>query len=248
MSHQRQVAGALAGVIPVAFFLLAGCSSRADGGLVEPSADTPDILAAKGGGGGKPAPSTVALAMTVADGSAYQVQSDGLGEYVNGVDGMGLTIDGSGNLQISAFNLTSSTPPVRRLRVSYPAGLTDTYPEQWNFKVKSNKTNNENPAIQDMAVGASLCYNVTISHATQAIAYYDNFNPALNAGASYALITRTSPSTWTMASSGVASTGLDCGVDDVAHVTGTNLAVKRNGGFTVGEVSQPFSIQLRALP
>jgi len=196
------------------------------------------LLAAKAA----PARDSVLLGVTVADGP-YQIQSDGLGEYLNGSAGMGAVIDMYGNLQISPFNATASSPPQRRLNVTYPAGQSWTFPTQWNFKIKSNTTNNGNPRIQDMAIGAALCYNVTIAHRTQAVQYVDSFNPAAYPSSSYALITRTSATTWTMTSNGPG-----CGAADVAWVTGTDLTVKRGGSFTVGAVPQAFSITLRALP
>jgi hypothetical protein len=230
----------LAGLAPALWAILAGCQPT---GLspTEPASEPPIRIAAK------PVPSTVRLGMTVSD-AGYQIQSDGLGEYLDGVDGMTVTIDGYGNLQIGPGNINGTTPPVRRLDVHYPVGQVYTFPNQWTFKIKSNKTNNGNPSIQDMVVGTALCYNVTIFHATQAISYEDAFNTAVNPGAGYVLITRTGAGSWTMASSGVATTGLDCGADDIAWVKGTDLTVRRGGGFTVGLVNQSFAIALRALP
>ena len=95
-----------------------------------------------------------------------------------------------------------------------------------------------------MPVGAALCYNMTLAHANQQVSYENDFSVAIDAGASYALITRTSATTWTVTSGGVASTGLDCGVDDMVFVKGTDLTVKK-GAFTVGLVGLPFSIALR---
>lgn len=209
-----------------------------------PTVPSDGALAAKA----KPVPSVVLLGMTVTDGSSYQIQSDGLGEYVNGVDGMTVMIDDSGNLQITPANASGTNPPARRLNIIYPPGQTWTFPQQLNFKIKSNKTNNGNPRIQDMGVGVSLCYNVTIAHRTAAVAYTDNFNPAAFPSSTYALISRTSATAWTIQSSGMASTGLDCGVDNTAWVTGTDLTAKHGGDFTVGAVTENLSIALRALP
>jgi hypothetical protein len=50
-----------------------------------------------------------------------------------------------------------------------------------------------------------------------------------------------------MTSGGVASTGLDCGEDNISFMDGSDLTV-RKGDFTVGLVSLPFSITLRSLP
>jgi hypothetical protein len=230
------------GLSAAALFLMAGCVSS-DAAPTAVDVIPGAVLAAKGG---PPPQDSVLLAMTVSDDGALQIGSDGLGEYVNGTSGMAMMIDFSGNLQITPLNANSSTPPERRLDIRYPAGLVHTYPNQWNFKIKSNRTNNGNPRIQDMTVGASLCYNVTIAHRDQQVSYVNTFNAGFP-GASYALITRTSATTWSMSSGGVASTGLDCGADNVAQVTGADLTVKR-GDFTVGPVSLPFSIALRSLP
>jgi hypothetical protein len=43
----------------------------------------------------------------------------------------------------------------------------------------------------------------------------------------------------------VDSSGLNCGADDLTYVQGSDLTVKRGGGFTVGLLTQPFSIALR---
>jgi hypothetical protein len=231
---------AFVGLIPATIALLASCSIGPDAGPMEPASGGGLVAAL-----GKPQQDSVILAMTVTDGSPYQVQSDGLGEYRNGVAGMEVVIDGYGNLQISPNNANSSTPPVRRLHVSYPTNLTDTYLNQWNFKIKTSGPSGH-IRIQDLAVGQSVCLYVTISHMTQAIAYQDLFDR--NLGASYGLVTRTSPTTWTAVSKGVDSSGLNCGADDLTYVQGSDLTVKRGGGFTVGLLTQPFSIALRVYP
>jgi hypothetical protein len=227
-------------VAATALFLLASCISS-DATPTQPGVITPNAK------GGPPPQDSVRLAMTVSDDPALQVGSDSLGDYIDGASGMRAIIDPFGNLQITPTNANNSTPPQRRLDVRYPAGLVHTFPDQWNFKILSNRVNNGNPRLQDMTVGASLCYNFTIAHRTQQIAYVDAFNVAVDAGVSYALITRTSATTWSMTSGGTATTGLDCGVDNVMYLTGTDLTVKK-GDFTVGLASLPFSITLQALP
>jgi hypothetical protein len=239
MRHAHQYRGLAA----TALFLMASCVSP-DAAPTDPGVIRPRVSAAKGG----PPPSdSVRLGMTVNDDAAFQIGSDSLGEYVNGVSSMQVLIDTYGNLQITPLNANSTTPPQRRLDIRYPAGLVYTFPSQWNFKIKSNRVNNGNPRIQDMTVGASLCYNVTIAHRNQQVSYANYFNVALDPGASYALITRTSATTWSMTSGGVASTGLDCGEDNISFMDGSDLTV-RKGDFTVGLVSLPFSITLRSLP
>lgn len=76
----------------------------------------------------------------------------------------------------------------------------------------------------------------------------DAVNVALDAGASYALVARTDATTWVITSGGAATTGLDCGVDNVMYLSGTDITVRNHGDFTVGPVSLPFSITLRAYP
>jgi hypothetical protein len=240
MRHAHQYRGLAA----TALFLLASCASP-DAVPTGPKAIGPDVWPAKGG---PPPQDSVRLAMTVSDDAAFQIGSDSLGEYVDGASGMRVVIDAPGNLQITPMNGSSTTPPQRRLDVRYPAGLVHTFPNQWNFKIKSDHVNNGNPRIQDMTVGTSLCYNVTIAHSDRQVSYVNYFNVALNAGASYALITRTTTTTWSMTSGGVASTGLDCGADNISYMTGTDLTVRKGGDFVVGLVSLPFSITLRSLP
>ena len=195
-----------------------------------------------------PLADSVRLAMRVTDLSTYQVQSDGLGEYLHGIAGMVVLIDATGNLQITPANATGTLPPVRRLNVSYASGLRWTFPKQVNFKIKSNKTNNGNPRIQDMAVGSALCFNVTIAHRDDAVQFVDTFNPAAYPSSSYALVTRISSTAWTVESRGVATGGFACGAPDTAWVTWTDLLAKRGGSFTVGAEAQAFHIDLRALP
>ena len=234
------------GLAATALFLMASCVSP-DSAPTDPAVIKSHVWAAKGG----PPPSdSVRLEMTVNDDTTFQVGSDGVGPYTDGELGMRVIIDAPGNLQITPMNGDASTPPQRRLDVRYPEERTDlghTFPDQWNFKILSNRVNNGNPRIQDMTIGTSLCYNVAIAHRNQQVSYANYFNVALEAGASYALITRTSAATWSVTSGGTASTGLDCGVDNMAYVTGTDLTVRRGGDFTVGLVTLPFSIALRSL-
>ena len=226
---------------PLAVLLFASCS------WLDATPTNPHIRpAASAAKAAPPPPDSVLLGMTLNDSAVFQIGSDGLGEYVDGASGMMVQIDVWGNLQISPNNANSSSPPARRLDVRYPGGLVHTYPAQWNFKFKSNRTNNTNPRIQDMTVGAALCYNVTLAHQNQQVAYENDFNGL--PGSTYALITRTSATTWSAISKGVASTGLNCGVDDTTVVKSTNLTVKNSKAVTVGPVSLPFSLTLRVLP
>lgn len=247
MPHHTLTGRALPG-LPAAILLFAGC---AGGGLdLTPTgpASVPISLA-------KAAPSTP-IAVTVEDqgpSGAYRIQSDGLGEYLNGLQGMQSEIDGFGNLQITPNNLNASTAPQRTLTFDYnsPADPLNTYrPDngvQWNFKIKSNKVNNGNPGIQDLGVNgnpASGCYNVTIAHATVTTQYTDEFNPAARPLSTYVYITRTaiSPATWTMVSDG------PCVVNPSwSGLISLDRIGKNPTGVFRGYYNLRFSIRLRAL-
>lgn len=206
-------------------------------------------------GGKPPAATSTPLAVTVEDLGPlgpYRIQSDGLGDYVNGVQAMMAEVDPFGNLQISPNNLTSATPPQRTLRFDYtaPVDPLNTYRPsasgQWNFKIKTNKTNNGNPRIQDLGMNgnpASGCYNTTIAHATTTTTYQDDFNPATDPQATYVYITRTSvaPATWTMVSDG------PCLVNPNRAAVRSQDRVARKAPLVFrGYYDQQFSIRLRA--
>ena len=177
MRHTRQHRG----LAVTALSLLASCVSPD----VAPTESRVIGLEAWAAKGGPPPRDSVRLVVTVSDDPAFQVGSDGFHEYIDGASGMRAIIDQFGNLQITPTNANNSTPPQRRLDVRYPPERTDlvhTFPDQWNFKILSNRVNNENPRIQDMTVSASLCYNVTIAHRTQQVSYANAFNVALDAG------------------------------------------------------------------
>ncbi len=198
-----------------------------------------------------PAASTP-LVVTVEDTGpqgAYRIQSDGLGDYVHGSLGMTAEIDQYGNLQISPNNLSAPTPPQRTLRFDYsaPADPLNAYrPEatgQWNFKIKSNRTNNGNPRIQDLGLNASGCYNVTIAHATATTTYQENFNPVLDPQSTYGYITRTglSPATWTMVADGPCA-----GTPNWSGLWSQDRIARKAPNIFRGYYNRNFSIRLRA--
>lgn len=154
------------------------------------------------GSGALARPATsIPVAFTVSDAAPNRIRSDGLGEYVNGQGTVTAEIDTYGNLQVS---VTSALPPARNLTFDYdaPADPANTYRpnlsgSRW-FRIKSNKTNNNNPGLHEMTVGSSACYNVTFAHGDGVTQWVDNFNPAADAGSTYALVTRTSSTAWTL--------------------------------------------------
>jgi hypothetical protein len=193
------------------------------------------------------------IAMQVMDAGpsgAYKITSDGLGEYVDGLQGMTVEIDSYGNLQITPLNGTSSTPPQRTLRFDFSAPtdpLNSYRPDesgQLNFKIKTNAVGL--PRIQDLGVNgnpASACYSATIAHNNGTTHHRAIFNPASDPSSTRALITRTSisPAAWTMVSDS------QCPVTaNVAGVWSQDLVRKNAPLVFRGYYNLQFSIQLRA--
>ena len=181
---------------------------------------------------------------------AYRIQSDGLGEYVNGLQGMTAEIDPYGNLQITPATASSTNPPQRTLKFDFSAPLdpSNVYrPDesgQQNFKIKTNAFGV--PRIQDLGVNGnpvSACYFATIAHNNATIHHRAIFNPASDPSSTPAFITRTSisPATWTMVSDGPCATNAN-----LAGVWSQDL-VKKNAPLVFrGYYDLQFSIRLRA--
>jgi len=180
---------------------------------------------------------------------ANRIQSDGLGEYVNGAQGMTAEIDSYGNLQISPNNANSTTPPQRTLKFDFSAPIDplNAYrPDesgQWNFKIKTTVFGN--PRIQDLGVNGnpvSACYNATIAHENSKTHHRAIFNPSSDPMSTSAFITRTtaSPATWAVVSDG------PCPHPNAGGVWSQDL-VKRNAPLVFrGYYDLRFSIVLRA--
>ena len=113
------------------------------------------------------------LGITVQDadnlGAAYRIQSDGLGEYVNGIQTITAEIDASGNLQ---FGPTLSSTLARTLRFDFSAPVDplnsyrpDVGQQQWKFTTNPNVVPGT-PAINalDVIGTGSGCYGSTVSH------------------------------------------------------------------------------------
>lgn len=181
---------------------------------------------------------------------AYRIQSDGLGEYVNGLQGMTAEIDPYGNLQITPATANSTTPPQRTLKFDFsaPTDPLNTYrPDesgQRNFKIKTNAFGN--PRIQDLGLSGnpvSACYNATIAHENTTTHHRAIFNPASDPSSTRAYITRTSisPATWTMVSDG------PCVLNaNLAGVWSQDLFRKNAPLIFRGYYHLQFSIQFRA--
>jgi hypothetical protein len=162
---------------------------------------------------------------------------------------MQAVIDATGGLQISPNNANSTTPPQRMLGFDYSTPVDPLNPYhpsvsgQWNFKIKANRIGTANPRIQDLAVDASGCYNASFYHWTSTTAFQDDFNLAIDPQTTYAHITRTSPSSWTMVSNGPCLLNAN-----VARLRSLDRLAKNAPWVSRGLYNQQFSISFRALP
>ena len=210
----------------------------------------PPPLLAKGG----PQPS-IPLVVTVV--ATPNIASDGItesgygaGEYVSGSSGMVAELDDPGNLQLTPGNANSTVAPLRTLSINYGAQLTSpngpwtpNMTGQHNFKIKTG--NAGKPRIQDLGVGASDCYPSTIASesggsANPTIHHRAEFNSVAAPGATYARVTRTSATTWTMVSDG------GCGGSaNVAGVKSQDITRKNQPLVSRGNFVLQFSLGLR---
>jgi len=180
-----------------------------------------------------------------------RIRSDGLGDYVDGEQTMVAFIDQFGNLEIGPDNADPSTPtPSRRSVVfdfSAPADPLNTYrPDlslQTNFKILTNNVGL--PRIQDLGINGtpvSACYRLTFAFRDVTTHHRVEFNPAINAQASFALITRTGASTWT------AGQSTQCGANPTWGSVRSQDLVRKNAPLVFrGIYSLPLSMRIRAL-
>jgi hypothetical protein len=192
---------------------------------------------------------SIPIAVTIDDtgpAGASRIKSDGLGEYVNGVQGMLAEIDHFGNLQITPLNGAATTPAARSVVFDFsaPADPLNTYrpnvSDQTNFKILTIAY--DNPRIQDLAVDQSACYRLTFSFRNLTTHHDANFSSAYDPQAAFALITRTSDSAWTMVTDGT------CGPHPTwAAVRSQDLTRKNAPLVARGNYSLPFSIRFRTL-
>ena len=235
----------------IASFLLlvSGCSDHPTA-FLEPSQALP--------ANGRPQPA-IPLVVTVE--ATANLASDGItavgyaaGEYVDGVQGMVAQLDDPGNVQFTPLNGNSTAPPLRTLAISYGTQLT--FPTgayipntsgQHNFKILTG--NAGKPRIQDLGVGVAPlteCYATTIAVASGGVAtpsvdLRTVFNSAVvGPGPTFARITRTSATEWTMVSDGGCT-----GTANVAAVSSQDLTLKRQPLVFRGNYVVQFSLRLR---
>jgi hypothetical protein len=195
------------------------------------------------------------LAVTVQDadeiGVAYMIQSDGLGEYVNGVQTMTAEVDASGNLQ---FGPAFSASLARRIRFNFTAPVDplnsyrpdESGQQEWKFKTNPNVVPGT-PAINALGVNGnpvSGCYGSTVSHQNAGTRYPIIYNTASDPQSVNVYITRTSisPATWTMVTNGPCAGTANRGALYSQTVTNKNAPMVFRGYYQIS-----FSLRLRAL-
>jgi hypothetical protein len=224
---------------------LAACNDPASAPL---TTDTPQPAFTK-------AAQPTLLAVTVQDadplGAAYRIQSDGLGEYVNGVQTMTAEIDGSGNLQ---FGPALSSTLARRIRFDFSAPVDplnsyrpdESGQQEWKFKTNPNVVPGT-PAINALGVNGnpvSGCYGSTVSHQNAGIRYPIVYNTASDPQSVNVYITRTSvsPATWTVVTNGPCAAIANHGALYSQLVTNKNAPLVFHGYYQAS-----FSLLLRTL-
>jgi len=224
--------------------ILAACNDPASA----PLADIPAPVLSK-------AAQPTLLAVTVVDADAlgvpYKIQSDGLGEYVNGMQTMTSEIDASGNLQ---FGPAFSTALARKLRFNFSAPVDplnsyrpdETGQQEWKIKTNPNVVSGT-PAINALGVNgnpAAGCYGSTASHQNSGTRYPIIYNTASDPQSVNVYITRTSisPATWTMVTNGPCAGTANQGALYSQIVTNKNAPMVFRGYYNLS-----FSLRLRAL-
>jgi hypothetical protein len=222
-----------------ASLILAACNDPASGPL---TASDPGPALSK-------AAQPTLLGVTVLDaddlGAAYKIQSDGLGEYVNGVQTITAEIDAFGNLQIGP-TLSSTLARTLRFDFSAPADPLNSYradigQQQWKITTNPNVVPGT-PAINSLTVGGSGCYGSAVSHQNAGTQYPIFYNTASDAQSVNVYITRTSSSTWTVVTNGPCA-----GTPNQGALYSQSLAHGNQPRVFRGYYNLSFSLRLRAL-
>jgi hypothetical protein len=199
-------------------------------------------------------PATVSLSVTVSNddglGSAYGIQNDGKGAYVDGIQDVQAVLDNSGTFAFNtevrtnrnavrwvAYNFNNPVDPSNTYRPN-PSNLENyhfsTGPSQYSpFIAIQNLGVNGNPSSECVYMGN------TVANATTQwrVSFHKGVEDVSNGTTAFAVVTRTSvsPAVWTIAPSGACSPV-------------SNVASLRSGDSSVlyGYYNLPFLFTLRA--
>jgi len=231
-------------IAALAMMLLAACQDAVSTPI---SADNLSMRATKA------APPT-SLAVTVEDQGPlgpYKIQSDGLGEYVDGVQTITAEIDGFGNLQFGPTPLSTSLARTLRFDFSAPVDPLNAYrPDEsgqqlWKIKTNPNVVAGT-PKITDLGINGnpvSACYGSTVAHQNAGTSYPAIFNTASDPQSTNVYVTRTSvsPATWTMVSNGSCAGNANQAALYSEVVTARNPTLVFRGYYILS-----FSLRMRA--
>lgn len=210
---RRSLLGALLWVAATA----AACTEDS---VTEPNQMTPPVAFAKGASLQK-----IRLRVTISDvdatGAAYNIQSDGLGDYVDGSQNVGAFISTSGLLQFDTYTGRATNPATRYMRFDFndPVDPSNTYrpspsnTRNYHWAMKSTPVPlqrlgiNGNPSAVCTRIGGSF------SNSTTSWRFAFHVQDADAEQAAYAVVTRTSisPAVWTMTPVGSCSPNSNVG-------------------------------------
>ncbi|MFN0182150.1 MAG: hypothetical protein ACKVZ0_25375 [Gemmatimonadales bacterium] len=195
----------------------------------------------------KPPSSDVLLSVSVSD-AGTRIRSDGLGNYVNGVNGVAAYLDGPGNLNFV------TVPGPRTVVIDYSVQLTGVpytpVAPVGGITIRTllNGVNSPTPQprLQDLSVGSHGCYPMSVGYGTPQpnptrqvrILFHRDSENTPTTPTSFVRVSRTSATTWTVTSSGCGSN------DDVGGVADLDLTVRKAPWVQRGYYSLPLSMTL----
>ena len=199
-----------------------------------------------------PAVPLVVTAQAVdSDSSPCKICGDGLGQYIDGVDGVGASIDQYGNLII---NFDTAQTPFRKLNFDYsnPVDPSNAFrpPASLNSYL-STVPGPDNVPIQNMTVGAEQCVQLGITFTDndkKETQYRNSFHRNLtnfdSSQASYGVVTRISDTEWELEPK---AAGCNTGTPTVGELI-TTPSVGRFEFTDRGAFYLPFKMSLSAKP
>lgn len=153
-------------------------------------------LAVTTSAGKPPAVKEIPVAVTVAD-DDYAIQSDQLGPYSDGVDGVRAVLVSLGNLALDTHY--TSTSAVRRLFLDFRGACTGPCSPPWAtgavvaFLSTSSCTQSN---VRDMPIGSSQSCNLNVNFGTPGTGWFIRFGEY--GGTDPAAVTRHSATSWTI--------------------------------------------------
>jgi hypothetical protein len=215
------------------------------------------LIAVCGFAGKRPNPTyqAVPLVVTVhpvdSDSNSCRICDDGLGQYIDGVDGVAASIDQNGNLII---NFDTAQTPFRKLIFDYsdPVQPSNTFGEEVPASMNSYLSTvpgPDNVPIQNMSVNVEQCVQLGITFTdndkkqTQyRNSFHRNFTNIDSSQTSYGVVTRISDTTWELEPK---AAGCNPGIPTVGELI-TTPTVGHSDFVDRGAFYLPFKMTLEA--